>query len=135
MREFQFTTATKEEITSKLDVFKELQTLFNQSLKISDYTEIYSSIFMIYQCFPVNSNYFNAKAYSRICRKTNVIEIYSLLDYETIFNADVDKVKTILSETYQISINQYLKIKGFNHEQFYKDVQHLLNLYLPANKV
>ena len=135
MRQFEFTTATNEEITSKLDVFKELQTLFNERLKISDYTELYASIFMVYQCFPTNSPYFNAKAYSRIRSKTNVIEIYSLLDYETILNADVDKVKTILSETYLNSINQYLKIKGFNHEQFYKDVQHLLNLYLPANKV
>jgi hypothetical protein len=127
MRQFEFTTATKEELTSKLDVFKELQILFNENLKISDYTEIYTSIFMIYQCFPANSSYFNAKAYSRIRRKTNVIEIYSLLDYEAILNADANKVKTILSVTYLNSINQHLKIKGFNHEQFYLDVQHLVN--------
>jgi hypothetical protein len=104
-----------------------LQTLFNENLKISNYTEIYTSIFMVYQCFPVNSPYFNAKAYRRIRRKTNVIEIYSLLDYETILNADEIKIKTILSVTYLNSINQHLKIKGFNHEQFYLDVQHLVN--------
>jgi hypothetical protein len=135
MRQFEFTTATKAEITSKLDVFKDLQTLFNENLKISDYTEIYTSIFMVYQCFPVDSTYINAKSYSCIRSKTNVIEIYSLLDYETILNADVDKVKMILSETYLNSINQYLKIKGFNYKQFYLDVQHLLNLYLTVNKV
>jgi len=128
MRQFEFTTATKEEITSKLDVFKELQTLFNERLKISDYTEIYTSIFMVYQCFPTNSPYFNAKAYSRIRRKTNVIEIYSILDYETILNVDVDKVKTILSETYLNSINQYLNKKGFDYDKFYTDIQKLLKL-------
>ncbi len=128
MRQFEFTTATNEEISSKLDVFKELQTLFNERLKISDYTELYTSIFMVYQCFPENSPYFNAKAYSRIRRKTNVIEIFSLLDYETILNADAINIKTILSETYLYSINQYLKVKGFNHEQFYLDVRHLVSL-------
>ncbi len=130
MREFEFTTATKEELTSKLDVFKELQTLFNENLKISDYSEIYTSIFMVYQCFPENSSYFNAKAYSHIRRKTNVIEIYSLLDYETILNTDTNKVKTILSDTYLNSINQYLKIKGFNHEEFHNDVKQILKPYL-----
>ncbi|MFN8254165.1 MAG: hypothetical protein U0W24_00655 [Bacteroidales bacterium] len=130
MRQFEFTTATKEEITSKLDVFKELQTLFNERLKISDYTEIYTSIFMVYQCFPENSPYFNAKAYSRIRRKTNVIEIYSLVDYDAILKADENKIKSLLSETYLSSINQFLKIKGFNYEQFYIDAKQIMKPFL-----
>jgi len=125
MRQFEFTTATKEELTSKLDVFKELQTLFNENLKISDYTEIYTSIFMVYQCYPTKSPYFNAKAYSRIRKKTNVIEIYSLVDYDTILKADENKVKSLLSETYLSSINQFLKIKGFDYERFFSDTMRL----------
>ena len=134
MRNFEFTTATKEEITSKLDIFKELQTLFNEKLKISDYSEIYSSIFMVYQCFPTNSPYFNAKDYKRIRRKTNVIEIYSLLDYDKILLAGEKKIRTILSETYLNSIEKHLKIKNFNHLQFYKDVQNILNPYLQEER-
>jgi hypothetical protein len=128
MRQFEFTTATKEEISSKLDIFKELQTLFNERLKISDYSEIYTSIFMVYQCFPSNSPYFSAKDSKKIRRKTNVIEIYSMLDYDEIIHADEQKIKSIMSATYLNSINQHLKIKGFNQSKFYADVQKLLNL-------
>ena len=128
MRQFEFTTATKEEISSKLDVFKELQTLFNERLKISDYSEIYTSIFMVYQCFPSNSPYFSAKDSKKIRRKTNVIEIYSLLDYDKILLSDEKQIKYMMSETYLNSIHLHLKLKGFNHEKFYTDVQKLIKL-------
>jgi hypothetical protein len=131
MRQFEFTTATKEELTSKLDVFKELQALFNDNLKISDYTELYTSIFMVYQCFQENSPYFSAKDSKKIRRKTNVIEIYSILAYDEIIHADEQKIKSIMSVTYLNSINRHLKISGFNLKQFHTDVQNLLIPYLP----
>jgi len=130
MKQFEFTTATNEALTSKLDVFKELQTLFNANLKISDYSEIYTSIFMVYQCFPIDSPYFNAKEYKRIRRKTNLIELYSLLDYNKIQNADEKEILHILSETYLKSIYQHLKIKDFQHVKFYNDVLTLLSSFL-----
>lgn len=131
MNQFEFTIATKEEISSKLDVFKELQSLFNENLKISDYSEIYKSIFMIYQCFPENSPYFSAKESIKIRRKTNVIEIYSLLDYDEIMLADEKKIMSMMSETYLNSIQLHLKMKGFNQEKFYVNIQILLKPYLP----
>ena len=130
MRQFEFTTATKEEITSKLDVFKDFQSSFNENLKISDYSEIYTSIFMIYQCYPANYKYFNALDTKKIKRTTKVIEIYSILDYDKIQIADEKKIKSILAETYLNSIEKHLKIKDFKHELFLKDIKNLLKPYI-----
>jgi len=127
MNQFEFTTASNEIISSKLDIFKNLQTILNNNLNLVNYTQIVTSIFMIYQCFPANSQYFKAKDYKRIRQKNSVIEIYSLLDYDKIMISNPKEIQIILWQTYLNSITNHLKIKDFNQQKFYSDVNFLYN--------
>ncbi|MFN8257698.1 MAG: hypothetical protein U0W24_18530 [Bacteroidales bacterium] len=134
MKQFEFTTATKEEISSKLDVYKVLQSLLNENLRISDYSEIFKSLLIVFQCFPENSPFFSAMDYKIIRRKTSIIELYSILKYDEIISADEVKIKSMMSEAFLNSIKLHLEINSFNQSQFYLDVQKLLEPFIPKKQ-
>ena len=123
MKEFQFSSSARSELTDKLSVFNRLRELLENDLTISDYTDKYTAIFVIYQVFASDDIYCQYKEKMTIRRKTNVIELYLNPDYNKFKEADNKTALQMLANTYFHGIKKYLsKRNDFDHKKFYEDV-------------
>ena len=111
-------------------VGNKLTGLLNRKLKLNDYCETVSSLFVIFQCFDPTNEYVQVKEQVKFKRKTKVIELYLLLDYDKVKQADKKAMLQILANAYIKGISLLTKRKGFDIELFYKDVSELFNTYL-----
>ncbi len=67
-------------------------------------------------------------------RKTQEIEIYINMDYQTLLEADEKETLHLISKTYLLAIKRFLsKRKDFDHKRFYADVREIFekNKLLP----
>jgi len=114
----------------KFLVGKQFERLLNENLKLSDYTEKFSTLFMIFQCFDSENLYFYVKDYKVLRRKSHSMELYSLVSYNEAIHADEKRMKTILFNTYLASVESHLNTKDFRLSIFLKDLKGLAELFL-----
>jgi len=126
MKNFEFTSASTEEVLKQLQRTNDLEDLLNKEIKIEKFTSNISSIFFIYQAFEPNNPYLNYQDNLKFKRKTKVLELYINLNYAELLPADDEKTLQLLAEAYLKGIEKYLlPRKDFNGNQFYTAVKQL----------
>ena len=126
-REFEFTSSLDSSVPLRLvEQDRVIQKLLLENLKIQDYTDKFTTLFVIYQIFASDDPHAQYKEKMTIRRKTNIIELYLNPDYEQFKKADETTALRMLAETYLYGIETFLaKRKNFNHAKFYADVRAL----------
>jgi hypothetical protein len=135
LNNFEISFALDKDVDlNKFLVGKELENRLNENLILSNYTTKFSTLFMIFQCFEPENPYFNAKDYKVLRRKTQSLELYSLVDYNEANLAGEKKMKSLLCDTYLKSVETHLKGKDFAFEQFIKDLTPIFETFIADEK-
>jgi len=116
----------------KILIGKQLEDVLCQSLRLTDYTTKFSTLFVIFQCFAPDSNFVAAEKVT-IRRKTNVIELYLLMDYNNVMKADKQTMKLLYTQTYKDAILRLLHPNDFDGNAFASDFQKAAEKYCVAN--
>ena len=128
LRNFEITYAIEKDLqVEQFAVGNKLTELLNKQLKLNDYCETISSLFVIFQCFAPDNKYVQVKEQLKFKRKTKILELYLLLDYEQVKKANKEVMLKLLAESYKLGILLLSKHKGFNTEKFQKEVAILFN--------
>jgi len=132
LRDFEIAYAIEKDLqVEQFAVGNQLADLLNNELQLKNYCHTIASLFMIFQCFDPKNEYIQPKEYQKLRRKANVIELYLLLDYNKVKQADKETTLQILAETYVIGINKILKRKDFNTVEFTQAVKRVFKSYMP----
>ena len=130
LNNFEISFALDKDLdTNKFLVGKGLETFLNDNLMLSNYTTKFSTLFMIFQCFDPSNPYFNALDKKIIRRKQNVVELYSLLDYNISKLAAENQIKSLLCATFLKSVQNHLNSKDFAFNNFVNDLQKIFDLF------
>ena len=136
LRDFEITYAIEKDLqVKKFAVGNELADLLNEKLKLQNYCETVTSLFVIFQCFDPKNEYVKPKVYQRYRRKTKVIELYLTVDYAKAKKAIKRTMLRLFCESYLSGIQSILKRKDFDKKQFYTVVESLFIPYLPKKKL
>ncbi len=128
LRDFEITYAIENDLhVEQFTIGNKLTELLNKKLNLQDYCKTITSLFVIFQCFAPDNKYVQVKELLKFKRKTKVIELYLLLDYEQVKKADKKAILQLLAEAYKLGISLLSKHKGFNTEKFQKEVAILFN--------
>jgi len=135
LNDFEISFALDKDLdVNKFLVGKDLEKLLNDNLMLSNYTSKFSTLFMLFQCFDPSNPYFNAKDKKIIRRKQNVVELYSLIDYNVAKNADENKIKSLLCATFLKSVKVHLNSKDFVYDLFINDLHKVFDLFALKEK-
>ncbi len=135
LKNFEISFALDKDLDfKKFTAGKELENLLNSNLILSNYTTKFSTLFMIFQCFEPDNLYFKAKDYKVLRRKTNVLELYSLVDYNVAKSADEKSMRYFLSKSYLNSVEKHLNNKDFAFDNFIKDLKTVFENFIPEEK-
>ena len=131
LRNFEITYAIEKDLhVEQFAVGNKLTGLLNRKLKLNDYCETVSSLFVIFQCFDPTNEYVQVKEQVKFKRKTKVIELYMLLDYTKVKKADKEAMLRMMAESYLAGIEKLIQRKDFDVEKLQKDVSGLFKTYL-----
>lgn len=123
LRDFEISYAIEKDLqVEQFAVGNQLTDLLNKKLKLKNFCETITSLFIIFQCFDPQNEYIQPKTYQKFRRKTKVIELYLPLDYNKAKQADKAATLQILAENYISGIKLVLKRKDFKTEEFIKAV-------------
>jgi len=129
--QFQFSQTCDDSISEKMQYSLKISDLLNEKLTLKDYSDTIKAVFMIYQSVsPEFSKAMQIKEYSVFRRKTNVIELYSVIDYDTLKNATEPAALKIFAETFLKSVKQFINRTDFDSEKFYKDVEDITRKFI-----
>ncbi len=127
--DFSVSNTTDESIINKMFHGATLNNLLNENLKIKDYSDTVTGVFMIYQSLsPEFAKALPVSERTVFRRKTKVIEIYTVMDYQTVLNASETEMLQLFKETYLRGVKQFMKRKDFDSERFYEDVKRVFAL-------
>jgi len=123
MKKIDFTTASWIDIDSKIKtvfVFAERFNGFDISPFLSDSIH---GLFFIFQAYPKDFAAFKVNEYTIHRRKTKVLEIYLILDYEKLMaGTDAENLQHV-KEVFVHGCEKFLKLmKGFRYEEFWKEI-------------
>jgi hypothetical protein len=135
LKKFEISFALDKDLDfNKFTAGKELEKLLNSNLILSNYTTKFSTLFMIFQCFEPENLYFQAKDYKVLRRKSKVLELYSLVDYNGAKSADDKVMKSLLCNTFLNSVEKHLNNKDFAFDKFIKDLKSVFEDFIPEEK-
>lgn len=135
LRDFEITYAIEKDLqVEQFAVGNELTDLLNKELQLKSYCDTITSLFVVFQCFDPENDYIKPKAYQKLRRKTKVIELYLLLDYNKIKQADKATTLQILAENYISGVSEVLKRKDFNIIEFTDVVKRIFKPYIPEKQ-
>ncbi len=124
IRDFEISYAIEKDLhVEQFAVGNELAELLNEKLKLNDYCESISSLFVIFQCFDPANEYVQVKEQVKFKRKTKVLELYLLLDYSKVKKANKKTMLQLLASSYLAGIEKLIQRKGFDTKTFIKDVR------------
>ena len=127
LRNFETSYAIEKDLhVEQFVVGNELANLLNEKLRLQDYCESISSLFVIFQCFDPTNEYVQVKEQLKFKRKIKVIELYLLLDYEKVKNAGKKAMLQMLAKAYLAGIDKLIQRKDFDTKTFIKDVSFVL---------
>ncbi len=107
-----------------MQIGSKIENTLNESLSIKDYSDTINGIFMIYQSLsPEFSKAVPLSERVVFRRKTKVIEIYTVVDYQRVLNASETEMLPLLKEAYLRGVKQFIKRKDFDSERFCEDVK------------
>ena len=126
-KDFMFTETCDKSVLRKLESSMVIENLLNDKLSIKDFSKTVTSVFMIYQSLkPEYELVFPIEERSIFKRKTNVIEIYTVIDHRTLRRTIRKKnILKLLAQTYLSAILKFLKRKDFDWETFYNEVERI----------
>ena len=126
MKKINFTGAYWHEIKEKAGIYIELK----NTLKIFDlapYNNAEFDLFIIIQAYPKEFPPFKAKEYKIQRRKTKVLELYLILDYERIMQGTDPENLLHIKEVFLKGCETFLKpLKDFKYNEFETKIKELL---------
>jgi len=126
MKTIKFTSASWHEIGSKIDVVITFYQSFT-NFEITPFSENLNGIFVIFQAFPKTIQR-KVLEYQIMRRKTKVLELYLILDYERIMQGSDQENLQHIKEVFVKGCETFLKpMKGFRWEEFNNQIQTILN--------
>ncbi len=130
LNDFEITYAAEKDLSvHRFVVGNRLADLLNEKLKISDYSDTVTTLFVIYQCFAPDNEYIKTEAFLRYRRKTKVIELHLLMDYNKVKEATETEMKQMFIELYKSAIPKYLNRKDFDAAKFSSDFKSIAEKY------
>ena len=126
MNEINFTAAYWHEIENQLATFKSLNNLFKE-FDLSLYNNKAFNLLIIFQAYPKDFPAFKAKEYKIMRRKTKILELYLILDYERIMQGTDPENLQHIKEVFLKGCETFLKpLKEFKWEEFNNQIQTIL---------
>jgi len=105
---------------------KEIEKQLNANLKLSDYSDKFKTLFIIFQCFAPDNKYMQVKEDCKIKHKIQVVELYTIVDYSSFKISDELNKKQLIINSFITVIENKLNIKDFSKEKFITDIKNLL---------
>ena len=131
--DFLFSATVDAEVAEKINLGVQIIELLNQHLKLSDFTQSITSLFIIPQCInPQHYEYLKPEERKVFRRKTKVLELYLLADYATVVALHDDEVTKYLSSLYLSGISRLIQVKDFKLNEFVSEVERVLYPYLKS---
>ncbi len=125
LKKFEITAACDQEVLTYFVGNTLLRDQLNTSISLPQYTQHINTVFVIFQAFNP-SGCRKTEEYQIYHRKTNVLELYLVLNYNKLQQSDSKQALQLMAETYLHGINNFLlKRKDFDGKRFYNDVQKL----------
>jgi len=125
MKTIKFTSASWHEIGSKIDVVITFYQSFT-NFEITPFSENLNGIFVIFQAFPKTIQR-KVLEYQIMRRKTKVLELYLILDYERIMQGSDQENLQHIKEVFVKGCETFLKpLKGFRWEEFEEKLKQVL---------
>ena len=126
MNNLKFTTAYWFPIEQKLNIYKQLSISFNE-FELNLYTNEIDKIGIIFQCFPKDIKSRTVKEFKSLKRKTKVLELYLVLDYDRIMQGTDHENLEYLKAVFLQGCETFLKpLKDFDYNRFINEVKTLL---------
>ena len=98
-----------------------------RNIIIKDYTNLFDNLFIIFQAYPKDFPPFKAKEYKIMRRKTKVLELYLILDYERIMQGTDPENLLHIKEVFLKGCETFLKpLKDFKYNEFETKIKELL---------
>ena len=126
MQTINITAAASDDTADKL-IHSGLLKHDIEQIDILNYTQAISELFIVFQCFP-QDNPRKVEQFKRLRRKTKILELYLVLDYERIINGTDEEILSYMKEVFIKGCETFLKpMKDFDWEGFYKEVMKRLS--------
>ncbi len=127
MKRIKCTSAYWEAANSKINVVTDFEDSLS-SFDIAPYTETLNGLYFIFQAFPKDIPR-KVLEYQIMRRKTKVLELYLILDYEKLMEStDVENLNHV-KEVFLKGCETYLKpLKGFRYVEFVENVREIIDL-------
>jgi len=126
MKNIEITEAYYFPIAEKLNCISSIRDKIEDFI-INDYTNLFSNLFVIFQAYPKDFQAFKAKEYKIMRRKTKVLELYLILDYERIMQGTDPENLQHIKEVFLKGCETFLKpLKEFKYNEFETKIKELL---------
>ena len=123
MENIKYTFATESELVPTLLKTNQLKEVFKK-IDISDYTNEIAFIGIIFQCFPNDIKSRVVKEFKSLKRKTQVLELYLVLDYDRIMQGSDQENLEYIKEVFVQGCETFLKpLKDFDYNGFINEVK------------
>jgi hypothetical protein len=122
MKEIKFSGSYWHEVKEKAKIYRQLIDCF-ETFDLSPYNNDSFNLFVIIQAYPKDFPAFNAKEYKIMRRKTKVLELYLILDYERIMQGTDEENLKHITEVFVKGCETFLKpLKEFKWEEFMQKI-------------
>ncbi len=127
MKQVEITLAQHASLEKKLFIVNKLSNELNEFLKISIYTNSFTTLFIIFQCFPKDIKSRKVEEFKTMRRKTKTLELYLVLDYERIMQGSDEENLQHIKEVFVKGCETFLKpLKEFKWKEFEEQLKQIL---------
>ena len=105
---------------------KQIEKLLNDNYSLSDYTDKYETLFIIFQCFAPDNKYMQVKENCKFRHKKKIIELYTIVDYTSFKTADNKAREQLLIISLTTALKNFIQSKSM---LFDKLTNNIVNLF------
>ncbi len=127
LNNFEITFAIETDLTVQEFLYgKQIEKILNNNFALSNYTDKYETLFIIFQCFAPDNKYMQVREKSIFRHKKKVIELYTIVDYHLFKTADNTTREQLLITSLNKALENKIKSKTSQFSNLTKDIQQLL---------
>lgn len=127
MKTIDINAAFWHEIKNQISVYREIKALLID-FDFGKYNNNDFDLLIILQAFPTDYTARKVEEYKRMRRKTKTLELYLVLDYQTVKNNSDEENLQYMKDVFLKGCETFLKdMKGFEWEAFSENMKMVLN--------